>query len=102
VVRIVRNPLVVLLVIQSAISFITGDARAGSVMAAMVALSVALKNLGDFDGNYSAVTAGITVAGGGSAALLKNQHGVVIKLLSTTEGPRFNLSANGIDIKLKG
>jgi hypothetical protein len=61
-----------------------------------------LKNLSDFEGNYTAVTAGITVAGGGSAALLKNQHGVVIKLLSTTEGLRFNLSANGIDIKLKG
>jgi hypothetical protein len=60
-----------------------------------------LKNLGDFDGTYSAVTAGITVAGGGSAALLRNQHGVVIKLLSTTEGLRFNLSANGIDLKLK-
>jgi|HubBroStandDraft_1064217.scaffolds.fasta_scaffold144332_2 hypothetical protein len=61
-----------------------------------------LKNLSDFDGTYTAVTAGITVAGGGSAALLKNQHGVVIKLLSTTEGLRFNLSANGIEIKLKG
>jgi hypothetical protein len=61
-----------------------------------------LKNISDFDGNYTAVTAGITVAGGGSAALLKNQHGVVIKLLSTTEGLRFNLSANGIDIKVKG
>jgi hypothetical protein len=60
-----------------------------------------LKNLSDFDGNYSAVTAGITVAGGGSAALMKNQHGVVIKLLATTEGLRFNLSANGIDVKLK-
>jgi hypothetical protein len=60
-----------------------------------------LKNLSDFDGDYSAVTAGITVAGGGSAALLKNQHGVVIKLLATTEGLRFNLSANGITIKLK-
>ena len=60
-----------------------------------------LKNLSDFDGNYSAVTAGITVASGGSAALLKNQHGVVIKLLSTTEGLRFNLSANGIDVKVK-
>ena len=61
-----------------------------------------LKNLSDFEGNYSAVTAGITIAGGGSAALLQNQHGVVIKLLSTTEGLRFNLSANGIDIKFKG
>jgi hypothetical protein len=50
-----------------------------------------LKNISDFDGSYTAVTAGITVAGGGSAALLKNQHGVLI-----------NLSANGIDIKIKG
>jgi hypothetical protein len=58
-----------------------------------------LKNLSDFDGNYAAVTAGVTVAGGGSAALLRNEHGVVIKLLSTTEGLRFNLSANGISIK---
>ncbi len=39
----VRNPLVVLLTVLSAISFATGDARAGAVMAAMVVLSVALR-----------------------------------------------------------
>ncbi len=60
-----------------------------------------LKDLSDFSGTYTAVTAGITVAGGGSAAVLRNQHGVVIKLTATTEGVRFNLSANGIAIKLK-
>ena len=40
---IMRNPLVILLGALSAISFATGDARAGSVMAGMVVLSVALR-----------------------------------------------------------
>ncbi len=61
-----------------------------------------LRDLSDFNGTYTAATAGITVAGGGSAAVLRNQHRVVIKLISTTEGLRFNLSANGVAVKLKG
>jgi magnesium-transporting ATPase (P-type) len=36
--KIIRNPLVILLATLSAVSFATGDARAGSVMAIMVAL----------------------------------------------------------------
>jgi Mg2+-importing ATPase len=43
VLKIIRNPLVILLSTLSAISFLTGDARAGSVMAGMVALSVGLR-----------------------------------------------------------
>lgn len=42
---ITRNPLVILLAILSSISFATRDARAGSVMAGMVVLSVALRFL---------------------------------------------------------
>ncbi len=60
-----------------------------------------LKNLEDFSGNYAAVSAGATVAGGGSVAYLKNEHGVVIKLHSTTVGLRFTLSADGVHIKLR-
>jgi Mg2+-importing ATPase len=41
--KIVRNPLVILLTALSAISFATGDARAGVVMAGMVVLSVVLR-----------------------------------------------------------
>jgi P-type Mg2+ transporter len=41
--RIIRNPLVILLTILSTVSFLTGDARAGFVMALMVALSVGLR-----------------------------------------------------------
>jgi P-type Mg2+ transporter len=43
--KIVRNPLVILLTTLSAVSFLTGDARAGSVMALMVCLSVGLRFL---------------------------------------------------------
>ena len=43
ILKIIRNPLVILLTILSAVSFLTGDARAGSVMMGMVALSVGLR-----------------------------------------------------------
>jgi Mg2+-importing ATPase len=43
--KIIRNPLVILLATLSAVSFASGDARAGSVMAAMVVLSVILRFL---------------------------------------------------------
>ena len=43
--KIIRNPLVILLATLSAVSFGTGDARAGTVMAAMVVLSVGLRFL---------------------------------------------------------
>ena len=43
VLKIARNPLVILLTTLSAISFLTGDSRAGSVMAMMVGLSVGLR-----------------------------------------------------------
>src|SRR5271163_4784076 len=59
-----------------------------------------LKNPEDLNGNYTAVSAGLTIAGGGSASYLKNEHGVVIKLLSTTRGLRFNLAAHGVRVKL--
>ena len=41
--KIARNPLVILLTTLSAVSFLTGDARAGSVMAIMVVLSAGLR-----------------------------------------------------------
>ena len=54
----------------------------------------------DLSGNYSAVTAGVTIIEGGSVAYLKNEKGVVIKLHSQTGGLRFNLSANGMHLTL--
>jgi hypothetical protein len=61
-----------------------------------------LTQLEDFPGHYSAVTAGLTIAGGGSVAYLKNANGVVIRLHSSAIGMRFNLSVEGINIRLDG
>jgi hypothetical protein len=60
-----------------------------------------LSNLSDFEGNYVALSAGGTLAGGGSAVYLQNQHGVVMKISSTEIGLRFNLAAGGLNIALK-
>jgi Cu/Ag efflux protein CusF len=60
-----------------------------------------LNNLADFDGNYTAATAGITIAGGGSATAMRNQNGVVINVLSTTQGLKFALAASGMSLKIK-
>jgi len=60
-----------------------------------------LNRLSDFDGIYTAFAAGATIAGGGGVAYLRNQNGVVIKLNSTSTGLRFNLSANGVTLKLE-
>lgn len=60
-----------------------------------------LKALKDFNGTYTAFAAGATIAGGGGVAYLKNQNGVVIKLNSTSAGLRFNLSADGVTLKVE-
>jgi hypothetical protein len=60
-----------------------------------------LKKLSDFSGNYAAAGAGLTIAGGGTATYLKNEHGVVIKLIATDVGLKFKLSADGVHITLK-
>jgi hypothetical protein len=60
-----------------------------------------LNKLSDFSGNYVAAGAGITIAGGGTATYLKNEHGVVIKLIATDVGLKFKLSADGVHVSLK-
>jgi hypothetical protein len=59
-----------------------------------------LTNLSNFSGNYVAAAAGITVAGGGTAIYLKNEQGVIIKLVTTDVGLKFNLSADGVQVTL--
>ena len=60
-----------------------------------------LQRVEDFSGNYVAVGAGATVAGGGDLAMLENQNGVRIQLHATTQGLKFNLSADGVRVALK-
>ena len=60
-----------------------------------------LHNIEDVNGHYAAAGAGLTVAGGGEAEYLRNEKGVVIKLLAASQGLRFNLSANGVKVQLE-
>jgi hypothetical protein len=59
-----------------------------------------LHNLSDFNGNYVAFSAGATVAGGAAASALRNQNGVTIEGISTTQGLRLTLAPGGVNITL--
>jgi len=60
-----------------------------------------LKNLKDFDGNYTALGAGATAAGGGGITAMRNQNGVTVDLVSTTEGASVTLGAGGVHMAIK-
>ncbi len=59
-----------------------------------------LRNIADFSGNYVSLSAGAAVAGGGSATVLRNQNGVVIDGIATTQGVRLTLAPGGVNIAL--
>lgn len=59
-----------------------------------------LASLDDFNGTYATVSAGATVSTGQSSSAMKNQHGVVIRMRSDTEGLQFNASVEGMTMKL--
>jgi len=55
----------------------------------------------DLAGNYVAGAAGIALAGGANDVIMKNDHGVVLRLHGMEKGVRFQLGAQGVSIKLK-
>lgn len=59
-----------------------------------------LKKLGDFNGNYVGVDAGLTLAGGGIAAALRNQNGVNAVFVSTTRGLEFAFGFTSVIMKV--
>ncbi len=60
-----------------------------------------LKNIADFSGNYAAGEAGAAIAGGQSDTIMKNEHGVVIRLHGTQQGARLTLAPAGVKLTLK-
>jgi hypothetical protein len=60
-----------------------------------------LKNLSDFDGIYTAMAAEGTIAGGAGVTKMQNQNGVVIELVSTTQGANLKLAAEGVKFAIK-
>ncbi|HME68513.1 MAG TPA: hypothetical protein VKM54_01430 [Myxococcota bacterium] len=60
-----------------------------------------LQKVQDFDGTYTAYAVGSTIGGGGSIATLRNQNGVVIKIVATTQGLKLTLSASGVRMTIE-
>jgi hypothetical protein len=60
-----------------------------------------LNSVSDFSGNYAAGEAGIAIAGGQNDVIMKNEHGVVMRLHGTQTGVKFTLAPQGVAIKLK-
>jgi len=60
-----------------------------------------LNKLADFDGNYTAVGTGATVGGGASIITMRNQNGVVIDKVATTQGLKISLDAAGVRLRIK-
>jgi len=61
-----------------------------------------LTNIEDFSGDYTAVSAGGALAGGGDIATMRNQNGVVIHLTGTSQGVKITLAVQGVKIALEG
>ena len=61
-----------------------------------------LKDVAKFPGTYTKFDAGIAFGGGAGALHLKNEHGVVMKLTSRTQGAQLNVaSASGVKVTMK-
>jgi hypothetical protein len=60
-----------------------------------------LNNLEDFSGNYVAGAEGIAVSSGSNDVIMRNDHGVVLRLHGTEKGVRLQLGAQGVTIKVK-
>jgi len=60
-----------------------------------------LKTLNDFNGNYTAAGAGITLAGGRSAVDMTNQNGVRVRVISTNRGVDITLGGGGVELRIK-
>ncbi len=59
-----------------------------------------LKKLEDFEGIYTAATAEGTLGGGAGATTMKNQNGVQINLVKTTQGINIKLAPSGVSLSL--
>ena len=60
-----------------------------------------LNKVEDFEGNFTAITAGATIAGGASATVMQNQHGVVMHVTTSTTGLQFQLAPSGVTVAFK-
>lgn len=61
-----------------------------------------LTKIEDFPGSYTAITAGTTIAAGGSVTNMQNQNGVVVHVAATSYGLQFKLAPSAVSIAFEG
>jgi hypothetical protein len=76
-------------------------ATIGVAGAELIGQAYHLNDVHDIEGVYSAVGAGLAVAGGGAVAELSNARGVLLKLRGKRVGFMFSLDLGGLNISLK-
>jgi lipid-binding SYLF domain-containing protein len=87
---------------QLSIGGISAGATIGASGTDLVGTASHLRTPADIGGVYSAVGAGLSVAGGRSAAQLSNANGVVLRLRGRQVGFMFSLDLSGMVISLQG
>lgn len=81
-----------------------GGVSAGTIGVAgadLVGTASNLRTAADIVGTYSAVSAGVAVAGGGKVATLQNSNGVVLQLQGRQVGFEASLSLGGMTVSMQ-
>ncbi len=60
-----------------------------------------MNNVSQFPGNYAAVGAGVSLAGGVAGLKMQNQSGVIIDVYAVQQGVQLNIGPQGFDITMK-
>ena len=79
---------------------VSAGATIGASGADLVGTAYHLRQPADIAGIYSAIGAGLAVAGGRSAAQLSNANGVILKLRGRQIGFMFSIDLSGMSIAL--
>ena len=80
---------------------ISAGATIGASGADLVGTASRLRNVTDIEGIYSAVGAGVAVAGGRSAITMTNANGVTLRLRGRQIGFMISFDLNGMSISLR-
>ena len=73
----------------------------GAATADVVGRAFNLRRAQDIVGTYTAVGAGVAIAGGATAARLRNQNGVVIEVRGRQIGLEASLNLSGISVAMR-
>lgn len=59
-----------------------------------------LTDVSKFPGTYTKLDANVALGGGLGGVQMKNEHGVIMRLDSTTQGVQFNLGVSGVKVTM--